>query len=71
MIELRYDDLGLDELVGTGCTVHLERMDKTYFCLIVENDKRRVYLNISGRGKVTAGVYADEPAALAQQKEGE
>lgn len=65
MIELRSEHGHLmDEVVGKGCYVHLERMDEHWFCLIVEDGERRVMLNIGTspkyRRKVNATVYADE-----------
>lgn len=68
MIELRPESesdgyVYLDELVGKNCTVHLERMDEHWFCLIVEDGERRVMLNVGThrryRRKVNAGVYED------------
>ena len=71
MIELRTEGeangyVYLDELVGSNCSVHLERMAEHWFCLIVEDGERRVMVNVGTphkyRRKVNAGVYADEPA---------
>jgi hypothetical protein len=73
VIELR-DEGGkyMDEVVGTNCCVHLERMDEHWFCLIVEDGERRVMLNIGTpdkyRRKVNAFVYADEPADSATEQ---
>jgi adenylate cyclase class IV len=64
-IEIRNDLRGeLDEVVGFGCYVHLERMDRHWFCLIVEDGKRRVMLNVGTRAghRAKATIYADEPA---------
>jgi hypothetical protein len=70
----RYDDKSiLDELVASNAAVHLERMEDHKYCLIVEDQKRRVMVSIGtperNKRKVNAVVYADEPqdAALAQQ----
>ena len=65
MIELRSEDGAyMDEVIGTNCTVHLERMDDHYFCLIIEDDERRVMLNVGSldkpRHSVEALVYANE-----------
>ena len=79
MIELRQDVevLGrvyLDELVGENCSVHLERMDEHWFCLIVDDGERRVSVNVGTptkyRRKVNATVYADEPTVTAKPTEG-
>ena len=68
MIELRPDGMSqehMDEVVGTNCRVHLERMDTHWFCLIIEDAQRRVMLNIGTmfekrRYRVEAMVYEDE-----------
>lgn len=52
----------LDEVVAFNAYVHLERMDAHWFCLIIEQDGRRLMLNVGSvkRGKVKASIYADE-----------
>lgn len=68
MIELRSEHGKLmDEVVGHGCNVHLERMDEHWFALIIEDGERRVILDIATpekyRRKVNAAVYVDERVA--------
>ena len=65
MIEVRNDDFQqLDEIVGRGCYVHLERMDEHWFCLIVEDSERRLILKVGTsdkyRRKVNATICSDE-----------
>lgn len=53
----------LDEIVGENVSVHLERMDEHWYCLIVEDGDRRVSIRVgspdSYRRKVNATVYED------------
>lgn len=52
----------LDELVVTGCDVHLEQMSEHGFCLILTrgHEELRVNLFAPGRGRVHARVDVDE-----------
>ncbi len=68
MIEIRNDDCDLlDEVIGRNCSVHLERMDEHWFCLIVEDGTRRLMINVGTprtyRRRVNATIYADEPCS--------
>jgi hypothetical protein len=64
-VEVRNDDKGeLDEIVAFGAYVHLERMDRNWFCLIVEQGNRRLLVNVGARSgqACKATIYADEEA---------
>lgn len=68
-IELRNDDGDcLDELVGKGCYVHLERMDEHWFCLLVDDGEQSVMLRVGTadgyRRRVNATVANNEPSDL-------
>jgi len=68
-LELRYDDANcLDEVVAHGAYVHLERMAEHWFCLIVDDGKRVVRVNIGTlqryRRRVKATVYDDSPSEV-------
>lgn len=49
MIEVRNDERGkLDEVVARGATVHLERLSRYRWCLIIEDrTERRVHLSVT------------------------
>lgn len=54
-IELRYDELGLDEVVANNVTVHLERMsDNSYYLgIYTKREEGRFYIG-AARAKVIA-----------------
>lgn len=64
-ISIRHDLRGdLDEVVGFGCYVHLERMNPSWFCLIVSDTDRSLTMSIAASsealGKVEAAIYSEE-----------
>lgn len=62
MIESRYKDNELDEVVGKGCSVHLEQMNFDSWCLIIEDRKERVIVNLRrSKGSVVATIYERAP----------
>ena len=52
----------IDELLATGCDVHLEQRSERGFCLILTRGDEELRVNIyaPGRGKVHARVEVDE-----------
>lgn len=50
------EDHGLDEIVATGCYVHVERMDNNVFWMCVEADGRRIDVWLRARGTIKAHV---------------
>jgi hypothetical protein len=52
----------LDELIVTGCDVHLEQLSEHGFCLILTRGEEEMRVNIfaPGRGRVHARAEIDE-----------
>jgi len=60
-VELRYDeDQLLDEIVAVDAVVHLERMNRHSFALIVEASGQRVCVMIGATTRIDAAVSWEE-----------
>ena len=61
-IAVRFETSGeLDEIVATGANVHLERMSRNHWWLMISSGTRSVHVNLLGRRRATidAGVWDD------------
>lgn len=63
-IEVRPDeDGGIDEIVGNGVLVHIERMDKgSWFIILTRPDQTQEAFWLSGKGKVAFTMTESRPA---------
>jgi hypothetical protein len=49
-VEVRSNDLGIDEIVAHDAHVHVEMMGRREACLIIETAKERVWFWMSAKG---------------------
>lgn len=72
-VEVRYDDgRKVDEIVGTGCSVHLERLTADTWSLVLETDRGRGAFTIHRAGKaVEVKVYEVDMRMRSGKTQGE
>jgi hypothetical protein len=51
-LEIRYDDGKLDEIVATGCDLHLEQLSGNMWWMSVTAGGRTVHVNLSAKSQV-------------------
>ena len=54
-------DKSLDEVVASGCSFHLEQMDRDYWWMAVECGGKRVHVYLKARTTIRAS-YVEESA---------
>lgn len=59
---------GLDEIFASNCTVHLERMSKRAFCLIITTGDEEVIVKLGTR-RARIGGFVFERSGTDTQKE--